>query len=297
MIISATRISAASGAGALWRHLNKTSENSSVEVIEGTEAELNSWIADARALDRKHGLRHVQISPDSEITDGQAREIAADYAAEFGGDADHLVLVRHEKARVDNPGVRHHWHAVLPEVSPKHARTLDSSHSFARHEWLSRLSEWRLGENIQVGNFMAGVIDRARRAFGADSEFAQACQDAKLAKSWAPAYSRDEHQRGKRLGRPLPEVKSAIKDAYLAAEDVDGFLADLSDRGLELRGGEKPGVWMVHDAESGAALVAAHRCSGIRKRDFAAFIESGPPLDPESGPEAAIEEAPDAPRL
>jgi hypothetical protein len=243
MIIGATRIATASGAGAVGTHVFSGPQNEAIELVQGTRADLDDMVRDAEVHGAKYAIRHYAISPEQAMSREQALEIVRDLGREFGFDPVRAVVVEHQKPRQDGAGHDRHWHALVPEVDPVRGRVLDAHWMRARHEKVSRVAELRLGHDQVSGRWNAAVA-RALRADGRDD---LADRVAEMARGDRPrgAYTSDRRQIAQRQGRSMPEMKAAVADAWQRADSPRSFAAALTDQGLALRPGERPGVWIV----------------------------------------------------
>lgn len=285
MIIAASRIATASGAGAVGSHVFTGPKNESIELVRGARADLDDMVSDAREHDAKYAIRHYKIAPAQATTRGQALGIVAALGQEFGFDPERAVVVEHEKPRAGGKGFDRHWHAMVPEVDPERGRVLDSHWMRARHEKVSRVAEFELGHDQVRGRWNKAV----ERALRADNRDELADRVASLAEGDRPreAFTAQRQQAAERAGLSLPEAKAAVADAWQRADGGRSFAVALAEHGLTVRRGERNCAWIVEgrDAEGGPVLVGAvHRLAGTKKGEAAAKL-----ADLAAAPEAAPE--------
>lgn len=216
MIIKASRISAASGAGKVASHVFHGGKNEKILTLQGGEAELFDAMKDARAGGSKYGLRHYKISPEKAMTGDDAKRIVADLGHEFGFNPNHATIIEHKKPRAGGAGFDRHWHAIVPEYDAVRGRVLDWKQSFARHEKIARLAEARLGHEIVAGRFNASVALTLEK----EGQYGLATKMAVMASQPLPnsAYTTTQHQQAGRRGLDLPADKLAIKSAWEQSE-------------------------------------------------------------------------------
>ena len=294
MILTSTRITTSSGRGPLWNHLKKTSENEAVAVLRGSEADLADWIEDARQAGAKFGLRHLTINPapDEPLTRDQAHAAARAWVREFDGDPEQLALVEHTKKRAGQDQASSHWHAVFPEYDPTRRRVLDSRHDYARTELIARTLETRFGHQPTQGWHNVAVLGMARDRGLQD--VAQRCEALTQGDRPNSAFSKDDHQRAKRKGHDLAQIRDEVRAIYQRCGSGEEFRQDVADElGLRIIPGDKAGAWVVAD-QDGEALGAVHRFAKVRKNEAEAFMRA-PTQTKEVQHEPAAERSADRP--
>lgn len=245
MIIKATRISTASGAGGVGGHVYSHKGNEEVLELQGCREDLDDMVEDAERHGAKFSIRHVIISPEQATTREEALDLVREYAREFGGDADRAVVVEHLKPREDGEGFERHWHAMIPEV--QNGRVLESSWMRARHEKLSRVAEIELGHGLVAGRWNKAV-ENALRADGRNDLADRVIPLTEGFRSTS-SYTSDQHQTAKRAGLSMPHTKATAKAAaaatWSAADGGQAFVAALAEQNLRLKPGEKAGVILI----------------------------------------------------
>lgn len=265
MIIKGIRLRSSSGIGRTIRHLENRDENDAVDFVSGTPADIRDMHRDAISVGSRYAVRHWIIAPHEATTRQQMTKMVGAIAKEFTFDPARAVIVEHRKKRTANDAADIHWHVLVGEVDPITRRILSTSYDRIRHELIARMAEFAFGHTFVPGKHTEAVIKGLRKRglnCVADrvEEFLKPSQDIP-----AEAFTHARHQECKRLGLDLPALKQAIKrlvdDAH-CQEDINTALAAV---GLEAKAGDKPGIWIVVDAESGVLLGALHRLAGVQK--------------------------------
>ena len=103
MIIKGERVKTSRAMAPLIRHLLSGEENEAVTVVRGTEDDIRSAFADARALDRNFSIRHFIISPAVETSDEDAEMVLGLLGREFAFDP---ATALPPLQRLDHTGMR-----------------------------------------------------------------------------------------------------------------------------------------------------------------------------------------------
>lgn len=272
MLIKATRIRSASGAGALAQHLLAGDDNEEIVVVRGTVGDLNDAVDDARRFGRVYALRHFVIAPAIAMTPEQFAHAARALGGEFGFDPDLAVIIEHKKARVVHGAADRHWHVVVAETNAATGRVLSSRFDHARHEKIARVLELTFAHPIVRGAHDKAVL-AALRAEG-KCDLADRLRDV-LAQDSRPvaAFTTDLHQAAKRGGIDLAIVREAIRTACADLPNAKVLGRRLTEHGLAIEPGEKVGIWVLRGPE-GQFLGAAHRLSGLKKAEFHNIMET-----------------------
>lgn len=272
MLIKATRVRVASGAGALVRHLLAGDDNEETIVVRGTVGDLTDAVDDARRFGRVYALRHFVIAPAIAMTREEFERAARALGEEFGFNPDLALVVEHKKARAVDGAADRHWHVVVAETNAATGRVLSSRFDHARHEKLSRTLEVMFGHPIVPGAHDGAVL-AALRAEGKGNLADQL--GAALVRDERPiaAFSSELHQAAKRQGIDLAIVRDAVRAACADAPSVKTLRDRLATHGLTIEPGDKAGVWVLRGPE-GQFLGAAHRLSGLRKAEFQTIMET-----------------------
>ena len=281
MIIKASRILTSSGARAVASHVLRGPKNESIELLSGSEAQLDYAMQDARSYGSKYGLRHYKINPGETATPDDMRLITRDLAQEFGFDADHATLIWHKKPRAGGLGFDQHAHLLVAEYDPVKRRVLDWHHSFARHEKIARVAEARLGHVHTAGRHNRAVAYAL--ADEGHTELADKIEVLAQKKRPNSSYRTTLHQRAQRLGHDLPNDQLAIALAWAQSDNAQSFRSAIAERGITVREGDKKGVWIAERA--GDMLGAVHRLAKANLKDVSARLNQPAPSPPAPQPE------------
>lgn len=254
------------------RHLTNADDNEAVEIVQGTLADLDDAVADARQFGRTYSVRHFIVAPQEDLDRRQFHEVVAMLGAEFGFDTALPLIVQHTKARAVRGVAGQHWHVVVPETDPTTGRVLSSRFDHARHEKVSRQAELLFGHPIVSGAHDLAVLVALRSEGKTDMADRLA---AHLGHGDRPvaAFSVTQHQAAKRGGIDLAIIRDNIRAACADTPTGSELRQRLTAHGLVLAHGDKAGTWIVHGPD-GQFLGAAHRLAGQRKADFNNLMEN-----------------------
>lgn len=286
MIIKATRISTASGHGAIANHVLRGKDNERITHLRGGEADLVAAFNDARAWKRKKAIRHFAVSPAQKMTRKQANECLQLLAQEFGFDPQSAVVIEHQKPRTGEGGYHVHWHILAPEVDPITGATMGDSHMYARQEKIARVCEVRFGHPITQGRHNRAVV-HALRNEGLD-DIAGKLEAAGITEKELPnaSYTSEQHQIAKRQGLSLPKVREVVKTAWERSDSRQALEAALAECSLQISDGDKPNTWIVQ-GEDGEFLGGLHRLAGVRKAEIAKRMQAAETIKKEQAPPPA----------
>ncbi|MGI3899402.1 MAG: hypothetical protein ACRYGP_29570 [Janthinobacterium lividum] len=268
MIIKSDRVATIASKRRLIDHLLHGEENDAVEVLQGGERDLLDAWRDARNHDAPKALRVWILAPREETTREQAFEILKSIASEFRFDIALATVVEHEKQRAVPGAFNRHWHMAIGEVDPVTGRVLSSSHDHARHEFIARLSEARLGHSFTLGAHTKAVLARLRRegnsavADALDTAFAMQCAERPR-----EAFTTAQHQAAKRGGVDLPAMREVVGTAWASSTSLAGLTVALEAAGLSLSPGDVEGEWTV--TQETTLLGSLRRLTKTRKAAFA----------------------------
>jgi hypothetical protein len=232
MIVQSTRISRTGGFRYLENHLlDKHDENERVTVLAGDRHVFADAQALADAKGCKYSLRHLSISPNTDMSPGQLSKFVRTIDAEFGiGDQRPRIVVLHRK------NDRVHFHIAIAEVDPVTGRVLDSRHDYARLERLAREYEATNGEWVQMS--------RQERAF-----------------ERVEGFSAKARQKAERLADGFDRTRLKLASSKGASE----LQHELQRQGLFVAPGDKGFILVTR---SGEFVAAAHRAAGMKKNEF-----------------------------
>ena len=252
----------------LVRHLLKEEDNDEIRVIEFGNTVATTL---AEAIDDMQRLRdggaasvalhHFSINPSSACTDDELREIALLTRTEMDPDLTRpFAVVIHSKPRnslTDLTGHQTrfgptHAHLVLGHVDFD-GRALKDGRSKQRTEMVARLAEYMLTtrghvEPPVIGRHWLYAINRLQIEAPNAAQWLTACGGNNPPKPLS-AMSSNTRQRAQRLGVKLPHIMARIRAERQSANTFPEFLHRLHDIGVSVIAGNKPGVFIVVDAE------------------------------------------------
>lgn len=287
MLIKATRLRVSVGAAALARHLTNADDNESVDIVQGTLADLDDAVADARQFGRTYSVRHFIVAPQVDMDRRQFHEVVDMLGAEFGFDPALPLIVQHTKARAVSGVAGQHWHVVVPETNPATGRVLSSRFDHARHEKVARRAEFLLGHPIIAGAHDLAVLAALRAEGKADMADQLATHLGQGGRPVA-AFTTTQHQAAKRAGIDLAIVRDNIRAACADAPTGSELRQRLTAHDLALAHGDKAGTWIVLGPD-GQFLGAAHRLAGQRKADFNNLMENDRDHDEQPEQRSAVD--------
>lgn len=247
VILKASRLLTAGSAKRIIDHLLRGEDNDRVTILRGSARDIHDAWQDAHTHGKVRALRLWSLSPAVATSREQALVALEDVAGEFAFDLGRAFIVEHQKRRATADAFDAHWHMAVGEVDPVSGRVLSSSHDHARHEYLARLIEHRLGQPFVLGAHTPAVLARMRR------EGLTAVADA-LSRTFEPqidterpreAYTTTEHQIAKRKGSDLAHVRLLVAAAWKNSGSLTDLRAALAEVGLETQPGAVVDEWMV----------------------------------------------------
>lgn len=258
MIIKSKRTKAKGAAlKRLLRHVMDGEDNDLVELVQGNVADLEDARADALRFGREYSVRHWILSPELDITPQQLAYLLALLAVEFGFEPERAVVWKHRKPRAVENDCDHfavenacdHFHVLVPEVDAITGSVLSSSHNFKRHEKLARQVEVVWGHRLTRGAHNRAVASAL--AGGENANVVTAMTDAGLLDAPKPieSFPTGEHQRAKREGLDLPQLRVMISEALSASQSQTDFAKKLAAIGLRIRTGEKADTPVVETVD------------------------------------------------
>ena len=252
----------------LIKHVTDGDDNESTELLQGNLAEPEDARADALRFAREFCVRSFVVSPERVLTIEQWLWLLALLGQEFGFNPLEAVVWRHRKARASGADSENseHYHVLVREVDAVSGRVLSNSHSFARHEKISRIAELHFGKGHSL---TSGAHNRAVASFLAGGEHdlvASAMAKAGLLDAERPMESFNEaaQQQAKRKGLDLPRLRVLISDALAASSNRDQFDKKLVAIGLRVRPGEKLDTPIVETLD-GETVGSLARLTRLRK--------------------------------
>ena len=271
MIIKSVRIQTTASKIRLCDHIFRGGENENIEILQGSERDVDDLFGDAIANDSKFSIRHFIIAPSETMTRVQYATAVSLLADEFGFSPMAAIVVEHRKRRATEDICNTHQHILISELSPETGKILSSSNDFARHEYISRCIEHRFGHSITLGRHRKAVQSRLRQEGREDIS-------AALEKAFPPetsqpvqAFSTIQHQMVKRRGSDLPAIRKVVKDAFVLCKKRSDLENALREKGLGLRPGEKAGEWII--TQDNGFIGSLRRLAGATKSEVTELME------------------------
>ena len=271
MIIKSTRHATSDSQTRILNHLVRGDENDRVQVLRGTEADINDLFLDAARFKTTFAIRQFIIAPAEAMTRDQAMGVVAALGEEFRFDPQRVFIVEHQKQRAIDDAFAVHWHLIVPEVEAVTGKVLSSSNDYARQEKIARVVEHECGHRIVLGAHTKSVADALRRE--GRIELAERLE-AELASQLArpkQAYTSTEHAAAKRQGMDLPGLRLLVRDAWRSTETRDQLVSKLSGVGVEIQRGDKPGEWVLRS--NGVFAGSLRRMAGAAKDEVSRRME------------------------
>jgi len=263
MIIKSTRVQTKSGVYNLSNHLlNKRHENEEIRLLEGSEADFETFHKEAILDGSKYAFRHFSINPGCDWTYEQQLKAVDKIKQEYQAESHPHLLVRHSKKLCDGTK-NEHLHLVLPERF--NGRTLSSSWSYARNEKISRECEFEFGHEIVVGKH-----NKSSAYFVSNKNLKNILLENSIKQMPKASFSSIEHQKAKRQGLDLPKTKKLIKELHAQSDGFGAFHAALKEHGFVIGSGKKTAI--VENLE-GEFIGSLNRLVGMRKKDFLKYVK------------------------
>ena len=238
--IKATRKSERS----IVHHLTgKLDENERIDVMAGSADDVNFAYDTAKIHGRKNAVQHFILSSDVTLNKDQVRDMARMLGQEFKfSPADVALMVRHTKERHEPGGSPEHYHMLVNLVDPETGHVRNMSHSYARHEKVSRLFELKHGLSLTKGRHNRAVIAAV------DDDAKARLEHLGEGKPPSAAFSSATKERCKRQGIDVAEAKSTLRDLWKQSDNWQAFTAAIHEHGMIVRQGDKKPIPVI-DAE------------------------------------------------
>lgn len=299
MITESDRKSTGSADGLIAHYFNKSNEglspgdpdyhpdhNDRVRVLAGDSDDLKIWDQYGKANGKMYGVREVVLAPHAHLTDDQIHRMS-EIAREIldpAGDHD-FVLVEHSKDRAGGSDAPH-YHLLLNEMSFETGKILSSQERNQRAQLISRLVEYEFGLDPVPGYYDRWCAARLRE-MGRDkvaNDIAYNLRHAREGKELKKfktkiedtTFNIAEHQRAKRLGVDLADVRHQLRATKGDPQAVAQVLIKFQAAGFNLIKGRKDQVVLI---EQNGWQKSIQRVAGFsNKTDFySAFMAAKKP--------------------
>lgn len=277
MIIKCSRIpSQLSKVKSTIYHVFEGKDNDNIEVLKGSDFDVEADYLTAKAANSKYALRHIKIASKEDMTDEQALELISMYCDEFGANKDSAVIVKHTKDRADNNASKHHYHVYLPEVmADNNYKVMDASFYKMRQEKLARLAEIKFNHAPVLGRHNKSIIKQLRKdELNKEADIINANTPILDSKSLpVSTYSESKFRIAKRSGESLNHIRQQMKDIK-SRPDIDTFgkmLNAVNEAGYDVRKGDKENTYILVNkgsVDNKNYIGSASRFFGMQKNDF-----------------------------
>ncbi|GBQ61383.1 hypothetical protein AA103196_0006 [Ameyamaea chiangmaiensis NBRC 103196] len=265
MIIQTRAIKASSGATDTATHIFSGEKNEQIEVLEGSEFQLNNAMQTAQSENLKYGFHHFKISPKEALSREQFSDVLNDLSNEYKFDKDDITVVEHTKPRATQDAYNKHWHVIVPHYQQEQKKALDTKNSYARNEKIARLAEIKNGHAIVQGQHNKAVymqlLDENKTA---EAELVKPLIDLERT---SQAHTVNQQRKAEKNGIDLPTEKQAIKSLWQASDNLKAFKSALQSQGYEIKAGQKANTYIIE--KNGLFVGSANRLAGMKKEDFA----------------------------
>lgn len=230
----------------LGLHLSKD-VGARFEVINSAAPDLQSAMDDMQLS--RDGSRadaaflHLVISPSRDMNDSELRQAAEIVMKHFEASDHQAVLVLHDKNRRGSEG-KSHAHLVLGRIGPD-GQVISSGFEKIRMETAMRIVEFELGEAPVLGRHHASGIKWLRENGRSDVADYMISEHGHKPVKPRSAASPDKRQQIERSGADLGTVSLTVRSAWQRSDDAKAFAAALSENGLDVAAGQKPGVYII----------------------------------------------------
>lgn len=271
-------------ARALAAHLGKPQPNGSAfEAVNSAAADVTALIGEARAMASAAGIAnrpflHIHLSPSGTLDRAQLLRAAEVVCRELGVEDQPWGVELHGKPRASGEGGLH-AHIVLGRAGAS-GKVLPSGFEKIRLETAVRVAEFEVGDAHVLGRHFNSSVKHLE-ATGRQDVVAS----MRTAHAGPPppprGLSSEKRQALARGGVDAMVQRKAVQAAWSKSDDGKSFAAALAEAGLELRRGDKEGVWLV--AIGRINLGSVDRLVGEKRRDVAARLGTFQPSAVDGG--------------
>jgi hypothetical protein len=232
----------------------------------------------------KASLHHLSINPATELSRERLLDAVHRVRLELDPTGKRpFGIVVHIKKRAELGGSAEHAHLILSHVDET-SKALDDSFTKIRTERVARETEYDFQKKFGIPE--SAVLGRHFRSTVKALWQTRPEVAVWLEQTFGPnppkpnsAISSRARGRARAQGFNLPKAKAAVRAAWIAADNVTEFRANLENAGLNLRPGDKRAVWIVVDRR-GRLVGAVNRLLKMRQSEFEQ--QMGVSLAPES---------------
>jgi hypothetical protein len=211
---------------------------------------------------------HVSISPGRQMSDAEMHRAGDIVLRHLGMAENGCARVIHDKPRVAGEGGSH-LHLVVARVGPDGA-VARAGLDKIKVETACRLAEFELGEAPTLGRHHRSAI----RYFEKARPEVAAWLTAGLGPQPEPprsAVTPDQRRVLDRKGVDFRDVREVVREAWARSDGPQALRAALSEQGLTVLAGDKPGAWIVRRGEE--FVGALDRLARQKRAEVSAFME------------------------
>jgi len=263
-------------AHALVAHLGKDQPGGAIYVAGPTTAAANmaGLVAEARLLAAARGVQarpflHLHLSPSSSLARAPLMRAAEIVLQELGVTDQPWGVEFHGKDRRSGTG-EIHAHIVVGRAGAS-GSLLRSGFEKIRVETAVRIAEFEVGDRHVLGRHHSASVRYLAKTGRHD--VVASLRAAHGEKPPRPqGLSAEKRMKADRRGVDLVAQREVVRSTWSRSDDGKSFAAVLAEDGLELRHGEKRGVWIV--AAGDVEIGSVDRLLGERRRTIAARLRS-----------------------
>lgn len=266
-------------ARALVAHLGKPQPGGS-QFVAGPNTgarDIAGVVGEARIMAAARGIAdrpflHIHLSPSTSLDEAALMRAAQVVVDHLGVTDQPWAVEMHGKGRRSGEGEQH-AHIVLGRAGAS-GDLLPSGFEKIKLQTAVRIAEFEVGEPHVRGSHHAASVKHLRK-IGRDDVADSLEQQVGHLRAPRGALTAEKRQKLERIGIDGVERKNAIRAAWERSDDGAAFGAALAEQGLDIRAGDKPGVWIVADGD--AVIGSVDRLTGEKRRAVAARLRGFEP--------------------
>lgn len=267
MIVESNPMVATSSAKEIFAYISENNKNERIELLEGNLWTIENALVDAQQFNRKHGIRHFQISSKETLSDEQFRDMIRRVKEEFDiQDKDVVFSAIHTFIRSDKDADKRHVHLGVRMVNAENGRVKRFDNIYQRQEKISRIAEIDYGFASVKGKHNKAVWHCVDDKYKEDI--------AKLCEGNLPhaAMSKGTIRKLSKLGKDTCRIKRDIKAIFQNSKNFKEFKGAIEGKGWKLtKGTKKPEMLIIVD-KNNVFLGSVNRLIGIKKKELDVLV-------------------------